>query len=148
MFGLGALIAEFGWLYSTIRLVGAGYLTYLGVRMLLSARRAAAPLQLQRAREDARGAFQRGLFVNMANPKAAVFFSSLFVTVLPVGAPLGVHVATVAIVGGVAAGWFVALALMFSAGRVRGVYDRVRRGVDAAMGAALLALGVRLALER
>ena len=69
-------------------------------------------------------------------------------TILPVGAPLWVHAATVAIVGGVAICWFTVLALMFSSGRVRTVYGRLQRGIDGIMGAALVALGAKLALER
>lgn len=148
VFGLGMLLTRLGWVYSIVRLVGAGYLVFLGGKMLLSARHASAPLTVLRSSEHHRGAFRRGFLVNMANPKAAVFFGSLFLTVLPVGAPVWVSAATVATVGGVATGWFIVLALMFSVDRVRTVYDRIRRPVDVLMGAALVGLGVKLATDR
>jgi threonine/homoserine/homoserine lactone efflux protein len=58
-----------------------------------------------------------------------------------------VEIATVAVVAAVSTLWFLALALMFSAGRVRAAYLRLRRPIDALMGAALLGLGARLAAE-
>jgi RhtB (resistance to homoserine/threonine) family protein len=148
VFGLGILLTRLGWLYSAIRFLGAGYLIFLGGKMLLSARHSSPPMKIRPTSENHRGAFRRGVLVNMANPKAAAFFGSLFVTVLPIGAPTWVHVATVATVGGVAASWFVVLALMFSSDRVRVVYERARRPIDALMGAALIGLGAKLAISR
>lgn len=148
VFGLGVVLTRLGWLYSAVRLVGAAYLIYLGGRLLLSARRAAPPPEVERATTDHRGAFRRGFLINVANPKAAVFFGSLFVTLLPVDAPAWVHVATVLVVAGVSTSWFVLLAVMFSAASVRAVYGRIRRGVDAVTGAVLMGIGAKLAIER
>ncbi len=147
VFGLGVVILRLGPLYQAIRLCGAAYLVYLGLHLLVSARRAGPAPQIAAAAAGGRGLFRRGLMVNLTNPKAVVFFGSLFVTILPVDAPGWVHAAVVAVVGGVACFWFVALALMLSAGRVRALYLAARRPVDALMGAALVALGARLAIE-
>lgn len=155
VFGLGLLIARLEWLYWLVRLGGAGYLLWLGARMLWSARHPAQTAALAMAepgaaRVPAQGlaALRTGFLVNMTNPKAVAFFGSLFVTILPAAAPGWVHGASVAVVGAVSAGWFCALACMFSARRVRGAYLRLRRPVDALMGAALVGLGARLAISR
>lgn len=151
VFGLGVVLMRIGWVYSLVRLAGAAYLVWLGARMLLSAAHPASPAlaaPAAPAQEERRSAFRRGLLVNASNPKAAVFFGSLFVTILPVGAPGWVQCATVAVVAAVSALWFTTLALMFSAGRVRACYGRIRRPVDALTGAALVGLGARLALVR
>jgi len=148
VFGLGVVLTELGWLYSAVRLFGAAYLIWLGARMLLSARHQVPAPVVERATHDHRDAFRRGFLVNVANPKAAAFFGSLFVTVLPADAPGWVHLATVLVVAGVAGTWFVLLALLFSVGSVRTAYIRARRAVDAVMGAVLMALGAKLAIER
>lgn len=151
VFGLAAMLARLGWIYEGIRLCGAAYLAWLGLKMLLAARTPSpAPAEAvppQGAARPKRGGFRHGLLVNLSNPKAVVFFGSLFVTILPVGAPAWVEIATVAVVAAVSTLWFLALALMFSAGRVRAAYLRLRRPIDALMGAALLGLGARLAAE-
>jgi threonine efflux protein len=148
VFGLGILLAKLSHLYSVIRFLGAVYLLFLGGKMLLSARHAKSPLEVSCSSQKHKDSFRRGLFVNLANPKAAVFFGSLFVTILPMNAPLWVHVAAVIIVGIVASCWFVMLAWMFSARRVRRIYDHLRRPIDALMGAALVGLGMKLAVDR
>lgn len=151
--GFGLLIREMFWLYESIRVAGALYLGYLGLRMLVSSfRRApAAPDEPQAARATAVSAGQawrRGLLVGLTNPKTATFFATLFVTLLPVGAPAWVYVAVVGLVGAITGLWLGLLASFFSVGGVRAVYARIRRPVDALMGAALVGLGVRLAVQR
>lgn len=148
--GFGLLIKELFWLYEAIRLVGAAYLIYLGVRMLLASftARNTQPRVHGVPRVRARQAWRQGFMVGITNPKTATFFATLFVTVLPVDAPTWVYVSVVALVGLITAGWLSALAAFFSVGRVRSVYARVSRVVDALMGAALVGLGIRLASNR
>lgn len=148
--GFGLLIKQLFWLYEAIRWAGAAFLVYLGARMLMAACRgqaAAEPGQLA-ADTGAAQALRRGFLVGITNPKTATFFATLFVTVLPAGAPAWVYVAVVALVGSITAAWLCLLALFFSTGRVRKGYARVRRPLDALMGAALLALGIRIATAR
>lgn len=147
VFGLGLVMARLSWLYTAIRLAGGVYLIVFGIRMLL-ARRPAASATVERSRDTARGAYRRGLAVNLSNPKAAVYFGSLFVGLLPVGAPTWVLATVVGIVGLLAVGWFSTLAWMFSGARIRDVYDRIRRPINALMGLALAGLGTKLVLER
>lgn len=148
MFGLGMLLVRISWLYEAIRVVGALYLIYLGAKLLLSARKSYGALEVRAIENDTRFAPRIGLLVGLTNPKSAAFFGSLFVTVLPVGAPLWVQGATLVLVALIAGGWFTLVAYLFSARRVRSVYARIRRPIDAAMGAILVALGVHLAASR
>jgi threonine/homoserine/homoserine lactone efflux protein len=60
--------------------------------------------------------------VGLTNPKAAAFFGSLFVTVLPAHAPLWVQVATIGIVVSISLCWFSAMAMLFSPPRVQHGY--------------------------
>ncbi len=66
-----------------------------------------------------RGSFKRGFLIGITNPKSAVFFGSLFATILPAHAPDWVYGATIALAAGTAFGWFMAVALAFSLGRVQ-----------------------------
>ena len=74
--GVGLLVAKSPVLFETIRYLGAAYLVYLGVRMLLT-RPSTAVVdgdQLARDPEGAWSMLRRGLWVNLLNPKAIVFF--------------------------------------------------------------------------
>lgn len=150
VFGFGLLIQQFFWLYEAIRLAGAAYLIYLGVRMLIGAmgRRVSAAQVEQAPRLEAAQAWRKGFLVGITNPKTATFFATLFVTLLPVGAPAWVYAAVVAVVVGITAAWMCLLASFFSVGAVRRAYARIRRPVDALMGAALVGLGLRMASSR
>lgn len=71
--GVGLLVAESPVVFNVVRYSGAAYLVFLGVRLFLSKPR---PVD---AEDDAppaprRAMFQRGVLVNLTNPKAIVFF--------------------------------------------------------------------------
>nr|WP_165441443.1 LysE family transporter [Pseudomonas syringae] len=146
--GLGVLLTKISWLYDVIRVVGVCYLFYLGIKMLLSARRPYEELKITSTHNTTTPAHRVGLLVSATNPKAAAFFGSFFITVLPAQAPTWVFAAAVIVVTAVSLVWFSTLALMFSTDRVREIYAKMRRPIDAAMGAILVGLGLRLALLR
>jgi threonine efflux protein len=147
MFGLDVLFARAPWLYDAMRLGGAAYLIYLGLGMLRSAWRG------ERMHGDAAGpagnrAFLRSLGVQLSNPKAAVFFGSIFVTLLPAAAPLWVKCGALAILGINELGFYGLVAVVLSAPRAQRIYGNAKRALDALFGGFLTALGVKLALSR
>lgn len=148
MFGLGVLLTEISWLYEAIRLFGAAYLIYLGAKMLIGARKPYADIDIKAASGAEHASLRTGLMVGLTNPKSAAFFGSLFVTILPVGMTAVIEWTAVAIVLAIALAWFSLVAVMFSSGPVRSVYQALRRPIDAIMGAILISLGVRLATTR
>ena len=87
--GLSVVAARSPVIYDAIRLGGAGYLVYLGVRAVLAARRAARPRGAERqavapvvtggggSGSRWRSGFRQGLLTNVLNPKAALFFLSV-----------------------------------------------------------------------
>lgn len=149
VFGLGLMLTQVAWLYSAIRVAGAVYLVYLGVKTLLGLRVSDSQVEASAMRaRNGLHAYQRGLVVGLTNPKAAAFFGSLFVTVLPVDAPQWVHAATIGIVTSISLGWFGAMALLFSSSRIQQGYNQLRKPIDAVMGTILIGLGAKLATDR
>jgi threonine efflux protein len=157
MLGLAVLLARYGWLTEVVRFGGALMLVVFGLRALVRARRpdgadrAADPTVAQglpagteRSRWRRSGVLT-GLLVDLGNPKAAVFFTSLFAALLPAGAPWWFKAATVVIVAAIPALWYSLVAFLFSTGRVASAYRRLRRPFDALAGTLFLGLGVRLA---
>ena len=147
MFGLDVLFARAPWLYDAMRLGGAAYLIYLGLGMLRGAWRG------ERMKSDGIAAkgnrtFLWSLGVQLSNPKAAVFFGSIFVTLLPAAAPLWVKGGALAILGINEFGFYGLVAVVLSAPRAQRIYSNAKRGLDALFGGFLTALGVKLALSR
>lgn len=147
--GLGAILRTSEWAFLALKLVGAAYLVYLGVKLLLT-----RSAELQVGTSGTRSMwrlFTDGALSNIANPKIAVFyFAFLPQFVLPQAQHptltifvLGLLFAliTFAVKGPV--GWF--------AGRLSGWLrqrPQVLLGLYRGSGLILLGLGLRLALER
>ena len=140
--GLAAVIAASAVAFTAIKLAGAAYLVYLGVRTLLGSHEpvAVAP----------RGnAFRQGLASNLLNPKIAVFFTSLLPQFVDAqhAQPqdlllLGVLFNCLGVI------WLLAYASLAARGRDLLARPRVKRALDRISGVALIGLGVRLAFER
>jgi len=148
MLGVG-LLARLAWLSMAIKLAGAVYLVWIGLRMMAVARRPVLPAGLVSGEHRAGWtALRRGYLSSITNPKAAAFFGSIFVVMLPAHAPDWVYAATVMLLTALSAGWHCGLALVFSVGPVQAAYRRSKARIDTAIGAILIALGVRLAVSR
>ncbi|MEO3792157.1 LysE family translocator [Nonomuraea sp. B10E15] len=146
--GVAALLAASAMAFTVVKVAGAAYLLYLGVRALRAALRRGGDLTFDAPDPGGRGAwaaFAEGLFTNVLNPKAALFFVALMPQFLSSGASLPdtLVLSVIALAGTVA--WFLVVATIV--GTLRKVFARpaVRRTVDGLTGAALIALGVKLA---
>lgn len=72
--GLGVLVAGSPVAFNVIRYLGAAYLMYLGVRQFLRKPDVSPETAAALENESWWSMFQRGLWVNLLNPKAVVFF--------------------------------------------------------------------------
>jgi threonine/homoserine/homoserine lactone efflux protein len=143
--GLAALIAASATAFNVLKLVGAAYLTLLGIQALLTSLRrgetVAAPV------ERAVGSpFRMGLFTNLLNPKLAVFYTSFLPQFIAPGEPVLLKsVALASIHAGLGILWLCFYArTLVAAGRVLS-RPAVRRALDRVTGTVLVALGIRLA---
>ncbi|MFE3192787.1 LysE family translocator [Nocardia sp. NPDC059240] len=147
--GVAGLLAASAEAYTVVKLVGAIYLAFIGIRALLAARRGDYRPDPEAAanRRATPVAFRQGLLTNLLNPKCAVFFIALVPQFLPAHpSALGtLELAMVCTVANLL--WFVTLA--FGVGALRQVFTRrrVRRALDAAMGTFMVGLGLRIAME-
>ncbi|MBN8942169.1 MAG: LysE family transporter [Rhizobiales bacterium] len=149
MLGLGVIMTQVAWLHTGIRLVGAAYLIWIGLSMILGAGKPGQAIVAPSV--DAGGAwasFRRGYLTSITNPKAAAFFGSIFAVMLPAHAPSWVYAATAVVVATLSAFWHCGLALVFSVGAVQAGYRKAKSRIDRVVGAVLILLGLRLAIAR
>lgn len=71
--GLASLIEALGWWFDWVRLAGAAYLVWLGIKLLRSTGSAGAPA---RAPAPRGGFLLQGFLVAVSNPKTLVFFGA------------------------------------------------------------------------
>ncbi len=151
--GVAAVIAASEPAFVALKLAGAGYLVLLGLQTLWAAVRGEPhPESGERAGGGAgllpSKALRQGLVSNLANPKMAVFFTSLLPQFAPAEGPafpvmLGLGLLFCAMTFA----WLCGYAAAVHRARDLLRRPRVRRSLDALMGSALVALGLRLAAE-
>ena len=141
--GLGLVVQSATWVRPLLQLAGAAYLIYLGVQTWRFADR---PGQLGDASPAPLGRqYRRGLFTNLSNPKALVFFGSVIAPTLDVANSGWVGLAAVGVITVDALVWHALLAVGFARPAVQRRYLSAKRVVDRVVGGLLALIGVRLA---
>ena len=95
------------------------------------------------ARTDWR-AFRLGLATNLTNPKALLFYGSVFAALFAPDAPLWIRVAAVGIIVANSTGFHVTLACICSTAPAQAGYQRIKPWVDRVAGTGLALLGLGL----
>ncbi len=143
MLGLAVVFAQLPWLYAALKILGGLYLIYVAVRVWQHASDAVA-VSGGEAVMSAPAAFRHGFLAQLANPKVAMFYGSIFVAILPPSPPgwlIGVIFA-ILLVNEI--GWFALVAIFFSSERPRRAYLTVKPVVDRVMAVLLGLLGAKL----
>jgi len=145
--GLSALMLTLPGAYDAVRLAGAAYLVWLGVKALRSS---AGALQVQALTPvSPRRIFWQGALTNVLNPKVALFFLAFLPQFADPGrGPLAPQLLLLGAIFTVN-GTLVCIAFALAASRL-GAWLKTRYGVtrllDRATGLLFIALGLRLAL--
>ncbi|MCQ3030076.1 LysE family transporter [Pseudomonas syringae] len=148
LLGIGLIVSQSIVLFNALKWAAAAYLLYIGIKALRAkpASPDDAPVNVVAGERTARGAFTSGFITNGLNPKATLFFLSLFTVVINPHTPMWVQ-AGYGVYLAVATGlWFCLVARLFSQERVRAGFARMGHWFDRAMGGVLVALGLKLAL--
>ena len=148
--GVSAVVMASAELFAALKLLGAAYLAWIGVRTILAARQAAAAPGAVEA-VGVRRAFREGVLVEALNPKTAAFFLAFIPQfVSPDAGPVALQFVVLGLLS-VGLNTLADVGVAFAAGRVReGAAARpglVRR-LRTASGSAMVALGLGLALAR
>lgn len=147
--GIAALLAASALAFTVVKVVGAAYLLYLGVRAWLAAGRTAEPAaDGAQARGGWASAFSEGLLTNALNPKVAIFMIALVPQFVSAQAGIAQVLTLSAAALVTNAVWFGVLANLVAVLRRFLTRRRVRRAVDYVTGTALIGLGVHLAASK
>jgi threonine/homoserine/homoserine lactone efflux protein len=151
--GVAVLLESSATAFTVLKLVGAAYLIYLGVRSLIGISGPATHAALdsaspQPARLGPSPAFAQGLLNNLLNPKAGAIFVTVMPQFIQPHDSLARLVLMVAGYDVIVVAWLCMYGYAVSrAGRSQ-IGARVRRGLERLTGVVMIGLGARLALER
>lgn len=149
LLGLGFIIAQSVVLFTIIKWIGALYLIYIGVQSL----RARKEVQVieqhniqceEKHEESALRAVRIGFFTNVLNPKATLFFLSLFSVVVSPTTPIGVKLIYGLEMSVMTFAWFACIASLFTIRAVHQRFSEIKHYIERVTGVILVALGIKI----
>ncbi|WP_027966266.1 LysE family translocator [Halomonas halocynthiae] len=152
--GISLILLQSAWVFSALKLAGAGYLVWLGLNSLQAARAGyqlpvAAVTGSSAVSVSAWRALREGLLCNVLNPKTIIFYMAFLPQFIAPGeAALSQSLWLAGIHFVIANGWQIGVAVMVGrAGQWLGKRS-VARWLNGVTGSVLVLLGVKLALTR
>jgi threonine/homoserine/homoserine lactone efflux protein len=148
LLGLNVVLTTVPWVYLGIKIAGAAYLFYLALHLWKGA---GEPLATATIADDRTSGVLRslafGLATQLSNPKTAIWYASIFTAVLSVTEPQGFAAFVLPMIFAVETGWYVAVAITFSAPAPRRSYLRLKLWIDRIAGGVMALLGLKLIWE-
>ena len=145
LLGLGLIISQNEWLYLGMKWVAAAYLVYLGVLSLRAKAGQTDELKQQHLTPPSFWkAFRIGFITNALNPKATLFFLSLYVSIVDQNTPYTIQAGYGLYMACATTAWFTLIATLFGNSTIRHRYERYAHWIDRVVGVILIALAVQL----
>lgn len=150
LLGLNLIIEKMAWLHTIIMVGGGLYLCWMGYQMLRSALKketqAADEPQVELAKSGR--SFMKGLLTNLANPKAIIYFGSVFSLFVgdSVGADARWGIFLMIILETLT--WFTVVASLFALPAMRRGYQKAAKWIDGFAGTLFAGFGIHLIISR
>jgi RhtB (resistance to homoserine/threonine) family protein len=144
--GVGYIISKSILLFTLIKFLGAGYLIYIGI----------VSIMVKSSKLDLKGehtgtdltrfqAFRMGFMTNVLNPKATLFFLSLFTFVVGDSTPVYIIIIISAIIILTAFSWFTIVSIFLAQQNIQRVFLKYERIINRTLGGFLIFLGAKIA---
>ncbi|MGO2241408.1 MAG: LysE family translocator [Halomonas sp.] len=151
--GISLILLQSAWAFHLLKLVGAGYLIWLGVTSLLAARRG-QPLPVNGVLQGGAAVsrwqpVKEGFLSNVLNPKTVVFYMAFLPQFIAPSDPVLLKSLWLASVHFMVANvWQIGVVLMVGSASKWLASARIAQILNAVTGTVLIAFGIRLALTQ
>ena len=151
LMGLNIIFEKMAWLKQILLVIGGIYLCWLGFQMLRSAfskqkvQNTNTPIDLPKTETKF---FLKGLLTNLSNPKAVIYFGSVFSLFLANPALDHVHSLLFIIIAVETLVWFLFVVFVFSLPSFKSAYQNVAKWIDGVSGGIFTAFGIYLISHR
>ena len=148
LFGIGLLISKSIVLFSILKYIGAGYLFFIGYQSLnpnISSLNIASKSKKKDISEV--HAFKIGFITNATNPRATLFFLSIFTQVINPNTPLFIQILYGLEMMVAEMLWFIFVSSIFSHKIIKGRLEKIQFFAERLMGIILIGLGIKLLLS-
>ncbi|MBC3231058.1 threonine export protein RhtC [Serratia fonticola] len=152
LLGLNLILQKMAWLHQIIMVGGGLYLCWMGWQLLRSARSQNAQTALAKevkvALPKPGRSFIRGLLTNLSNPKAVIYFGSVFSLFVGEDVGAGARWGLFALITGETFIWFTLVAIIFALPAMRRGYQRMAKWIDGLAGVLFTGFGLHLIFTR
>lgn len=148
LLGLHVLLQRLAWLQRTVAIAGGAYLLWMGWQLLRAAWHPAASSSVAAAQlpSSAWRSLRAGLLTNLANPKAVVYFASVFSALVGPTVTAATRWPLWVLVSVESLAWFALVATLFALPPMRRAYLRKARVIDGVAGIVFVLFGLQLML--
>jgi len=149
--GLAIVISNSILLFNSIKYIGAIYLIYLGLNTLfLKHKKMKVVTENKKVKKQISNltAFKQGFLCNLLNPKATIFFLSLFTVLIKPNTPITTQIIFALEIFSIAIIWFSFLTYILSHPFIKNVLEKSEKYIEKILGAFLISFGVALAFFR
>ena len=147
IFGLGAIISTSDIIFNLLIIVGALYITYLGVNSL----RTNTPLipidYDMNEKYNPYTAFGKGFLTNILNPKATLFFLSIYTIIMNGNSPTYIQLGYGLWMSAATAAWFCFLSIVLTNEKIVKKVELLGFKVQKIMGIVLLIIGFKILIN-
>lgn len=141
--GIGVVFAAFPWAALIVKVLGAAYLIWFGLRLLVKAGNNPLAPCSNGVVGNFRQSFVQGVVTNIGNPKSMAFYAAIFSAAAPAHVSPGTFLSMLAVVVVVSLAWYGVVAIALSQPRVASAYRRGKKAIDRLCGGLILLLGIR-----
>ncbi len=152
--GLGAIMNTNVWALELIRYFGAAYLIFLGIKSAKAAFQnktingSDEPNPVKIKSHSLKHAYLKGLLIHLTNPKAALFFGSLFAVAIPPDTSAKAIAILILALLSISLTVFLGYAILFSSAPLARKYLQSRKWFEAAFAAAFITAGLKILTTR
>lgn len=150
LMGLHLILQKMAWLHQIIMVGGGIYLCWMGWQLLRSARaqQAQPAAEAQVALPKAGRSFIRGFLTNLSNPKAVIYFGSVFSLFVGDSVGAGARWGLFLLIIAETFVWFSLVAVVFALPAMRRGYQRLAKWIDGVAGVLFTGFGLHLIFTR
>ena len=146
LLGIGVIISQSVFVFTIMKILGASYLIYLGIKGLRATSSAHKALEVFSTKTVAQApkGFYSGLLTSLLNPKACLFFLSFFSVILSPATPIGIQMGYGVWISFLALSWFILVAVFFTSAAIAERVTRFKHWLERFTGGVLVLLGLKL----
>ncbi|HHH1980456.1 TPA: threonine export protein RhtC [Yersinia enterocolitica] len=150
LMGLNLILQKMAWLHQIIMVGGGLYLCWMGWQLLKSARskRDTSEPEVQVALPARGRTFLRGFLTNLSNPKAVIYFGSVFSLFVGDNVTAGARWGLFVLIVAETFVWFSIVACVFALPMMRRGYQRLSKWIDGLAGVLFAGFGIHLISSR